>query len=817
LFNFSSDTLFSTHCFEDQRDPVGTNPDLFQPDLLHLYPNFLDFGDVDSFGFNDFSSTSNTAGLLTTPNQLKLTQYPSVTHSPKIIGKQINRSISSPFNPPTLNKIEITNHQQQQHQHQHQQSLNQPEHISRRNLQNSSKLKSIINNNNSTLESSPSSSSSSSSSPSQSKQQQQQQQAAGFSVDSYYNFNTLATVAAASPSISPARSSQLNQLEELMPSTSTLTSNRSNTTTTVTNSTIRNLLALNSSSLVKEINQSSLKEMLTSTEKPNLIADNTNNNNPQIRDLLNSSILSPKNSDKIHGHHHHHHHHHQNQHQSQVVTQSSKKRGRKSNSTKAAEEAAAAAAAAVAAAVITSSSYKSHLDDVSLSSEQQIVPTKTSRSNNLSKAKIASSSSSSSSSISSSCINNKASQNTLAKQSSKSLNKMDEEEQPSILNSDNIQMSLNPQYHQIQQHQQQQHYQLQYRNFKKQFIIENSDNIHTLQSSLNFNNSPSNTKQQQFQTQITSDNLILNTTSPTGTDASCSSPLSSSSSNYMNNLNIKLTLPTLLPTGSSKASKFNQVPASPSTSSNIGQEFLNFVAASTTTTSAGAGPSSRLASRSNSVTSNTTSFTATNDANLSSAEQKRRCNIQHGFDHLQTLVPALGEGGSKNSGGGKASKAAMLQKTSEYIRELKMARESRLKDLNVYKREIELLSDKISECQNQLPANGVSCCTGQLNSGEKLEQKFNAYVKAKTVENWRFYLFSLILRPLFENFVTTLNTSSKEDMERTFYEWQQKYCNLTQLRPIASNALRQLSKSTSILSNSAKLPEECYSAALTRI
>jgi hypothetical protein len=349
LFNFSSDTLFSTHCFEDQRDPVGTNPDLFQPDLLHLYPNFLDFGDVDSFGFNDFSSTSNTAGLLTTPNQLKLTQYPSVTHSPKIIGKQINRSISSPFNPPTLNKIEITNHQQQQHQHQHQQSLNQPEHISRRNLQNSSKLKSIINNNNSTLESSPSSSSSSSSSPSQSKQQQQQQQAAGFSVDSYYNFNTLATVAAASPSISPARSSQLNQLEELMPSTSTLTSNRSNTTTTVTNSTIRNLLALNSSSLVKEINQSSLKEMLTSTEKPNLIADNTNNNNPQIRDLLNSSILSPKNSDKIHGHHHHHHHHHQNQHQSQVVTQSSKKRGRKSNSTKAAEEAAAAAAAAAGA------------------------------------------------------------------------------------------------------------------------------------------------------------------------------------------------------------------------------------------------------------------------------------------------------------------------------------------------------------------------------------------------------------------------------------------------------------------------------------
>ena len=70
LYNFSSDTLFTTYCFEDQKDPsntlfiilifcknltnflfytilvFGTNPDLFQPDLMHLYPNF-DFLDLD--------------------------------------------------------------------------------------------------------------------------------------------------------------------------------------------------------------------------------------------------------------------------------------------------------------------------------------------------------------------------------------------------------------------------------------------------------------------------------------------------------------------------------------------------------------------------------------------------------------------------------------------------------------------------------------------------------------------------------------------------------------------------------------------------
>ncbi len=181
---------------------------------------------------------------------------------------------------------------------------------------------------------------------------------------------------------------------------------------------------------------------------------------------------------------------------------------------------------------------------------------------------------------------------------------------------------------------------------------------------------------------------------------------------------------------------------------------------------------SRTLSRSNSVSS----INTMNDQ-VSTAEQKRRCNIQHGFDRLQTLVPSLRE--SKNS---KASKAAMLQKTSEYIKELQRARQKRMSDLEVYKKEIEQLSDQISECQNQLPANGVSVM-GNLNKTEKFDQKFKAYVKERTVDNWRFYLFSIILKPLFDNFIKTLNTSSKQDMERTFYEWQDKFCNLIQLRP----------------------------------
>ena len=169
--------------------------------------------------------------------------------------------------------------------------------------------------------------------------------------------------------------------------------------------------------------------------------------------------------------------------------------------------------------------------------------------------------------------------------------------------------------------------------------------------------------------------------------------------------------------------------------------------------------------------------TITSDQGLTTAEQKRRCNIQYGFDRLQTLVPSLKE--TKNS---KASKATMLKKTSEYIKELKEAREKRLQDLKAYQNEIEMLSNKVTECQIQLPANGVSV-TGNLNKTEALEKKFKSYVQEKTVENWKFYLFSYILKPLFDSFTQHLNMSSKEAIEQSFHEWQEKFCSLVQLRP----------------------------------
>ena len=146
---------------------------------------------------------------------------------------------------------------------------------------------------------------------------------------------------------------------------------------------------------------------------------------------------------------------------------------------------------------------------------------------------------------------------------------------------------------------------------------------------------------------------------------------------------------------------------------------------------------------------------------------------------MQQIVPSLRE--TKN---GKASKAAMLQKTAEYIHQLKTNQTEKNKDLQAYKNEIESLSDQISDLQNELPENGVSMLGGgNINRKEKFRQKFSAYVQERTVENWKFYLFSMIMKPLFETYVENVNTSSREDLEQSVVDWQSRYCNLGTLRP----------------------------------
>ncbi|KAJ7308963.1 hypothetical protein JRQ81_008245 [Phrynocephalus forsythii] len=189
-----------------------------------------------------------------------------------------------------------------------------------------------------------------------------------------------------------------------------------------------------------------------------------------------------------------------------------------------------------------------------------------------------------------------------------------------------------------------------------------------------------------------------------------------------------------------------------------------------------------------------------------SAEQKRRFNIKMGFDTLHSLVSTLSAQPSL-----KVSKATTLQKTAEYICKLQQERAALQEEAQRLRDQIEELNAAINLCQQQLPATGVPITRQRF---DQMRGMFDDYVRSCTLQNWKFWVFSLIMRPLFESFNGMVSTSSLESLSQTSLAWLDQYCSLPALRPTVLSSLRQLSVSTSILTNPAGIAEQAAQAVM---
>ncbi|PFX19354.1 Carbohydrate-responsive element-binding protein [Stylophora pistillata] len=190
------------------------------------------------------------------------------------------------------------------------------------------------------------------------------------------------------------------------------------------------------------------------------------------------------------------------------------------------------------------------------------------------------------------------------------------------------------------------------------------------------------------------------------------------------------------------------------------------------------------------------------------AEQKRRGNIKMGFDQLMSLVPSLAS--QRNS---KVSKATVLQKTVEYTTKLQRERQTMQEEAELLRKQIQDLNASISMCQQQLPATGVPVARQRV---DQMWSMFNQYVKTRTQDNFKFWIFSVLMRHLFEEYNNTVSTASVEDFCRTVIAWLEQHCSLPALRPAALSSLRDLSKATSILSDPSKVPEQALRATANR-
>ncbi|KAM7144621.1 MLX-interacting protein isoform 2-T2 [Macrochelys suwanniensis] len=184
----------------------------------------------------------------------------------------------------------------------------------------------------------------------------------------------------------------------------------------------------------------------------------------------------------------------------------------------------------------------------------------------------------------------------------------------------------------------------------------------------------------------------------------------------------------------------------------------------------------------------------------SSAEQKRRFNIKIGFSTLNSLVSA----NSKS-----ISHAITLQKTVEYIAKLQQERMQSQEETRRLREEIEELNATIISCQQQLPATGVPITRQRF---DHMRSMFDEYVRNRTLQNWKFWIFSIIIKPLFESFSGMVSTTSLEDLNQTAMAWLDQHCSLPVLRPMVLNTLRHLSTATSILSDPSRLPEHATEA-----
>lgn len=114
---------------------------------------------------------------------------------------------------------------------------------------------------------------------------------------------------------------------------------------------------------------------------------------------------------------------------------------------------------------------------------------------------------------------------------------------------------------------------------------------------------------------------------------------------------------------------------------------------------------------------------------------------------MQSLLPGTGAVGSNSSaactsGHGKSSdvsKAAMLHRGAEYIRQLRGERQQQQEEMEQLKQNIETLNTAISGCQALLPASGAPVSRQRNN---RIREMFEDWVRVRTLQNWKFWIVS---------------------------------------------------------------------------
>ena len=156
---------------------------------------------------------------------------------------------------------------------------------------------------------------------------------------------------------------------------------------------------------------------------------------------------------------------------------------------------------------------------------------------------------------------------------------------------------------------------------------------------------------------------------------------------------------------------------------------------------------------------------------------------------LKSLVPSLSESSLK------ISKAGQLMKAADHIQELQQDNETLGREIEMLKSSSQSLLKDISGFQNQLAcksSQGPSASTNIENGdgGNSLHQLYSNHSLSCTQQNWKYWIFSRMMKPLLESFDRSVSNQSIEDLSRTTSSWLDQHVNLVQLRPLVTESLK---------------------------
>ncbi|XP_065194222.1 max-like protein X [Sycon ciliatum] len=158
-----------------------------------------------------------------------------------------------------------------------------------------------------------------------------------------------------------------------------------------------------------------------------------------------------------------------------------------------------------------------------------------------------------------------------------------------------------------------------------------------------------------------------------------------------------------------------------------------------------------------------------------SAEQKRRDDIKHGYEDLASLIPSCQ---TNNNSGQKLSKAVILQRSIDYLTYLKKHRQQQEQDLVALRNEVVALRimkrnyEQLAKAHTALPPEK----TPQVSDAAKFE------------------VFKAVMDTLFQSFDACISVNNFEVLSSSIFQWLEEFCKPQNMRGIVISSLQTLQK-----------------------